>query len=573
MNDIVLDKRFLADLFDFFSLGCIVVSPEQNIVYMNQSAETITGQSASDITGKPCHRRFSDLLCQTRCPFRENTANREKNERIHPVSSGDITKVILPLPETGNRPGGYLEIFQDHSVVRDLIERVRHDDRRLKIILDNLDIGVLTVDCGAHVTFFNTKAETITGFSRGEVLGKPSGKLFGRNFSESLSRMFEATEKEQNRFSEKVEIRIREGQVIPVQANYMPLKNEDARIVGGLATISDLSLLYQFNSAIRNRYTFYDMVGKDPLMQKIFDTASVVAASDATVLIEGPTGTGKDVLAKVLHNASGRADKPLVKVNCAALPDNLLESELFGYVRGAFTGADRDKPGRFQDADGGTIFLDEIGDLPLFLQGKLLHVLEEQEFYPLGSRKTVKVNVRIISATNRDLKKRVQKKKFRQDLFYRLNVIRFELPPLKDRRGDLVLLTWHILKRLSVTRDSHVKKISEEAMEALLNYDFPGNIRELENIIEHALIVCQGSVIEKRHLPVSLFKKEPGGREEEEKEEASRSSLSEGEAKVIVKALEEHGWNRKETARALNINRSTLWRKMKKHNIGGGEFR
>jgi transcriptional regulator with PAS, ATPase and Fis domain len=385
--------------------------------------------------------------------------------------------------------------------------------------------------------------------------------------------MFEATEKEKNRFSEKVEIRIREGQVIPVQANYMPLKNEDARIVGGLATISDLSLLYQFNSAIHNRYTFYDMVGKDPVMQKIFDTASVVAASNATVLIEGPTGTGKDVLAKVLHNASARAEKQLVKVNCAALPENLLESELFGYVRGAFTGADRDKPGRFQDADGGTIFLDEIGDLPLFLQGKLLQVLEEQEFYPLGSRKTVKVNVRIISATNRDLKQRVQEKKFRQDLFYRLNVIRFELPPLKERRGDLVLLTWHILKRISVTRDSHVKKISEEAMEALLNYDFPGNIRELENIIEHALIVCQGSVIEKRHLPVSLFKKEQGGREEEEGGETPRSSLSEGEANVIVKALEENNWNRKETARALNINRSTLWRKMKKHNIGGGGFR
>ena len=347
----------------------------------------------------------------------------------------------------------------------------------------------------------------------------------------------------------------------------MALKNEENRIVGGLATISDLSLMYQLNSAISDRYTFYDMVGKDPAIQKIFETLPVVAASDATVLIEGPTGTGKDVLAKVIHNASLRSKKPLVKVNCAALPDNLLESEMFGYVKGAFTGADKDKPGRFQEADGGTIFLDEIGDLPLALQAKLLRVLEDKEFYPLGGRKTTKVDVRIITATNQMLERLVKEKQFREDLFYRLNVMRFDLPPLKDRKGDIPLLISHILKRFCATRDIRAEKLSEDAMAVLLNHDYPGNIRELENIIEHALIVCQDKVIERQHLPVLL--QEPTVFKETSQEIHLNldQEIESSEENVIRTVLKKYHWNRAKTARALNINRTTLWRKMKKYHI------
>ena len=375
----------------------------------------------------------------------------------------------------------------------------------LKIILDNLDIGLLTVDRGGHIAFFNTTAETISGFSRGDVLGKSCSTVFGETSSPGMLLFNETIADGQARSSAEGELRTRDGQIIPVRANYMALKNEDGRIVGGLATITDLSLKYQFNSEIKGRYTFYDMVGKDPAIQKIFEIIPVVAASDATILIEGPTGTGKDVLAKVIHNASSRSQKPLVKVNCAALPDNLLESEMFGYVKGAFTGADNDKPGRFQDADQGTIFLDEIGDLPLSLQAKLLRVLEDKEFYPLGSRKTTKVDVRIISATNQNLRQMVKERHFREDLFYRLNVMRLELPPLKNRRSDIPLLISHILKRLRTTRETRVEKFSNNAMDVLLNYDYPGNVRELENIIEHALIVCQGETIERNHLPLALL--------------------------------------------------------------------
>ena len=240
---------------------------------------------------------------------------------------------------------------------------------------------------------------------------------------------------------------------------------------------------------------------------------------------------------------------------------------MFGYAKGAFTGADKDKPGRFQEADGGTIFLDEIGDLPLSLQAKLLRVLEDREFYPLGSKKTTKVDIRIISATNQDLEQLVRNKKFREDLFYRLNVICLELPPLKDRKGDISLLISHILKRLCATRDIQVDEISEDAMEVLLNYDYPGNIRELENILEHALIICQNTMIRRNHLPISLQRRTQENLHVESKMNNLGQEVETSEKNMILEVLKKHNWNKGKTAQALNINRTTLWRKMKKYKI------
>ncbi len=572
MNDILIKYSQLGDIFDFFSMGVMVLSPERKIIALNQSAEAITGYKASDLVGKTCTDRLMDSICGGKCSYPEATENIRKSGGMDIEAPGrdnesrNITRIVSPVYGPDNLPSGCIEIFQDHSALKDLLERVRHDDRRLKLILDNLDIGVLTVDRGGHIAFFNHTAETITGFRRGDVLGKSCRTILGKSSSPGMLLFNETIADGQARSSSEGEVRTRDGQIIPVRANFMALKNEDGRIVGGLATITDLSLKYQFNSEIKGRYTFYDMVGKDPAIQKIFEIIPVVAASDATILIEGPTGTGKDVLAKVIHNASARSKNPLVKVNCAALPDNLLESEMFGYVKGAFTGADNDKPGRFQDADRGTIFLDEIGDLPLSLQAKLLRVLEDREFYPLGSRKTTKVDVRIISATNQNLGRLVQERRFREDLFYRLNVMRLELPPLKDRRSDIPLLISHILKRLRVTRDSRAENFSNNAMDVLLNYDFPGNVRELENIIEHALIVCQEEIIERRHLPLAL---QQGISSLLPAVEHSFPDESVGisEKNMILDLLQKYSWNKGKTAAALNINRTTLWRKLKKYNI------
>jgi PAS domain S-box-containing protein len=576
MNDLLIKYRQLGDIFDTFSMGVMVVAADRKIVSLNHSAELITGYNESDLRGKYCHQMLLDPLCRGRCQYLETVENGHEADSVDfdVINQGNekrsITRIVSPIYGPDKKPLGCIEVFQDHSVFKDLLERVRHDDRRLKIILDNLDIGVLTVDRGGHITFFNNRAETITGFNRGDVLGKSCSMIFGKTSSHDLLLLNETIADGRARSSTEGEIKTRDGQAIPMRANYMALKNEDGRIVGGLATISDLSLKYRFNSEIKGRYTFYDMVGKDPAIQKIFEIVPVVASSDATILIEGPTGTGKDVLAKVIHNASTRSKKTLVKVNCAALPDNLLESEMFGYVKGAFTGAETDKPGRFQEANGGSIFLDEIGDLPLSLQAKLLRVLEDKEFYPLGSRKTTKVDVRIISATNQNLEQLVAEKRFREDLFYRLNVMRLFLPPLKDREGDIPLLISHILKRLCATRDTMVEKFSNDAMEVLLNYDYPGNIRELENIIEHALIVCQGNIIERSHLPLSLQGGISAPLPEEKKRPFDRE-IEFSEKTLILDTLRKYNWKKGKTASALDINRSTLWRKMKKYNISVGK--
>ncbi len=357
------------------------------------------------------------------------------------------------------------------------------------------------------------------------------------------------------------------GETIPIRANYIALRNEKGTIIGGLATFHDLTLVRQLDQVIRERYTFQDMIGKDPAMQRIFETVGVVAATDATILIEGSTGTGKDLLAKVIHSVSRRALKPFVKVNCAAIPDNLLESEMFGYVKGAFTGAQRDKPGRFNEADGGTIFLDEIGDLPLALQAKLLRVLEDREFYPLGSRHTQKVDVRIISASNRNLEGLVAERLFREDLFYRLNVFRIEMPDLKDRSNDLPLLIHHILRKMAAIRDNRHVGISEDAMQILLNYSYPGNVRELENILEHALIICREESIEPGHLPDYLRYRRPNLLKDRLPDSSAEEAVGLSEREHLLAVLRKHGWNRSKAARDLGIDRTTLWRKIKKFDL------
>ena len=441
MHDALIRYNQLGTIFDHLALGVVVLSKDRKILSINRAAEMLTGREASAVVGKYCYNEFLNYLCGGKCKFLEvgemgeETVCSEIDINDHTVGPRSITKIESPIFDADNEFVGCIEVFQDHTAFEKLLQRVKFDDRRLKMILNNLDIGVLTVDRAGHVTFFNTMAEAITGYPRAEVLGKPCTTIFPINFCKDV---FELKQSVEDVYAPKrltTDVVTRDGRRIPIEAKCMGLLNEEGRVVGGLTTISDLSLKHQLHQVTRERYTFYDMVGRDPAMQNLFEIIPVIAASEATILIEGPTGTGKDLLAKIVHNASGRADKPLVKVNCAAMPDNLLESEMFGYVKGAFTGAERDKPGRFELANHGTIFLDEIGDLPLSLQGKLLRVLEDREFYPLGSRKTTRVDVRIISASNQGLQRLVSEKRFREDLFFRLNVMRLELPALKERRG------------------------------------------------------------------------------------------------------------------------------------------
>lgn len=555
-------------------VGVFTVDADRRITSFNRAAELLTGYKESKVVGKHCHAIFLNDLCYGDCKYHA-AVEAEQDSLSFDLHIKDahnekhlVTKIVTPLYDANHQLTGCLEIFQDRSAFEELINRIRYDEQQLKIILDSLDIGVFTVTRGGLINFFNTKAEMISGHSRKDVLGKPCSMLLADEPEEDGALLMQSLKDGKSRSNSDGFMTAKDGKHIPIQADYMALRNEQGRMVGGMATFQDLSLIHQLNRVISNRYTFADMIGKDRQMQKLFEILPVVAASEATVLIRGATGTGKDLLAKVIHNASERRAKPLVKVNCAALPDNLLESEMFGYVKGAFTGADRDKPGRFQEAEGGTIFLDEIGDLPPYLQAKLLRVLEDREFYPLGSRKTTKVDVRIIAATNQDLEELVGQKRFREDLFYRLNVIQLELPPLRGRKGDLPLLIEHLFRQLKAAKGSGIKRLSEEALEILLNHDYPGNIRELENILEHALIICEGAVIEKKHLPLVLRKGISRRASAVAKQASAHASPDQyGEKEHILLMLNQHHWHRGRTAEALQIDRTTLWRKMRKYNL------
>ena len=330
-------------------------------------------------------------------------------------------------------------------------------------------------------------------------------------------------------------------------------------MVGGVETFRDLSLEEELRKKLEGRVQIGDLVSRSPAMAKIFDILPQVAESTSTVLIQGETGTGKELLVRAIHNLGPRHDKPFVAVNCSALPDTLLESELFGYKAGAFTGALKDKPGRFALADGGTIFLDEIGELKPDLQARLLRVLQEKSFEPLGGTKTVRVDVRVLAATNQDLDAQVAKKTFRQDLYYRINIIRLELPPLRNRKEDIPLLVEHFVARLNRLQGKAIEGASPEVFALLMAHDYPGNVRELENIIEHAFVLCPEGFIMPNHLPEVFTARAP----RHEIPSDHQTDLRAVERQIIISALERNHNNRLAASRELGIHKSTLFRKMK----------
>jgi len=425
-------------------------------------------------------------------------------------------------------------------------------------ILDSINEGVFTVDLDWRVTTFNAAAERITGVPRQEAIGRPCSDVFRASICErdcALRRTFTTGKPIVNATAQ---ITSAAGEQIPVRISTALLKDAGGAVTGGVETFQDLSRVEQLRKELDSRYTFEDIVGRSAPMQKLFEVLPRIAESSSTVLLEGASGTGKELFARAIHSLSPRRKKPFIAVNCAALPDTLLESELFGYKAGAFTDARRDKPGRFVLADGGTLFLDEIGEVSPAMQVRLLRVLQERVVEPLGAIEPVKVDVRVVAATNKDLAELVRQGKFREDLFYRIHVIHLKLPPLRERREDIPLLVDRIIAKFNRLQGKDIAGVSEEAMVRLMEHNYPGNVRELENIIEHAFVLCPSGWIELRHLPPEL---RPAGPSEGDL--GGSMSLRSMEQHLIAAALRRHNGNRTRAARELGINVSTLYRRLK----------
>jgi PAS domain S-box-containing protein len=437
---------------------------------------------------------------------------------------------------------------------------------QLLTIINSISDGVLAIDLDMQITFFNKAAEKITGFTREESIGRRCWEVFRTNVCEkecALRQTFKTGEPVINKYVCSTRA---DGTQVPISVSTALLKDKNGSIIGGVETFRDLSQVEALRKILESNHTFSDMIGRSKQMQDLFALLPTIAQSESTVLIEGESGTGKELVAKAIHHLSSRSEKPMVIVNCGAIPDSLLESELFGYKAGAFTDAKKDKLGRFTIAEGGTIFLDEIGDVSAALQVKLLRVLQDRVYEPLGSVKSEKADVRVIAATNKNLTKMMKAGHFRHDLYYRLNVVEINVPPLRERLSDIPLLINHFIGKFNHLRNKDISGMMPSTLSILMNHTYPGNVRELENIIEYAFVICPGGVIQINHLPNYLHEQQSAPVVE------VSGTLNEMEALFLTATLKRNNWSRKNTARELGINPSTLFRKMKKFGITPPQF-
>ncbi len=440
-------------------------------------------------------------------------------------------------------------------------------------VFNTIQDGLMIVDRAGTILSVNRAFETITGYAIKEIIGHPCSDLrcdicdIARGKNGSYWCVLFGTGRLKMR---RCTLQRKDGSYVSVLKNASLLHDANGDVIGAVETLTDITEIIQkehqieaFQREIRSQDRFHGILGSSASMQRVFSLITSAESSDAPVIIFGESGTGKELVAEAIHETGARKRKPLVKVNCAALNESLLESELFGHVKGAFTGAYKTRKGRFEAAQGGDIFLDEIGDLPPSTQVKLLRVLEEKMIERVGENRPIRVDVRIISATNKDLKGLVEKGFFREDLFFRINVIPITIPPLRERVEDIPLLAEAFFKRVQMKSGKKIEGISEEAMKRLMDYRWPGNVRELKSAFEYAFVACQNSVILPHHLPPSITGAKP------ESENSVPVSINRDEVKKtkLMDALKKAGGNQSEAARILGVSRVTVWTWIKKFNI------
>ena len=429
-----------------------------------------------------------------------------------------------------------------------------------ELIFNSISDGVFTVDDKCRITSFNKAAERITGFKAAEAVGKKCFDVFRTEICHKQCALKDTLSHHDAVENTRVTIITRDGREVPISVTTMLLKDENGTAVGAVEFFSDESEVEHLRNKLEEKETLSKIVSVSSSMQGLISMLPDIAESECNVLILGPSGSGKELFAHVIHNLSPRRYGPHIKINCAALPETLLESELFGYTKGAFTDAKRDKPGQFSLANDGTLLLDEISEMAVALQVKLLRVLNNGEYRPLGSARNLHTNARIIAASNANLERLIAEGKFREDLFYRLNVVEIRIPPLRERPEDIPLLVDHYLKRFQKKSRKKIMRFSPEAIAVLLKYPFPGNVRELENAIEHAFVMCHGDEIQIGHLPQHVVSQSASN--------GTPHPPAENEKQIIRHALQRNQGNKTRAAIELGMHRSTLWRKIKTLGLG-----
>jgi len=560
------EKKYLS-IIEEIEDGYVENDLEGNLTYVNQALCDILGYSRDEVIGTN-HRNFmseEQVKRNTQVYTQVFRTGRPIRSYVYEAIRKDGKKRMLDVSvslirnQTGE-PTGFRGIFRDITDLKQAQEEIAVQKRRLEAIFRSVNEGIISVDPEMRIIEINQAARKICGLAANLKIGQTFTTSQGYCDNACLDVFQEVLSKKTSVKEYNIDCSRKDHPSKKLILSSAPLINDQKKPIGAILVIRDITRLRDLERQLITRHQYHNIIGKNKKMMEIYSLLDDLASIETTVLITGENGTGKELIAKALHFSGNRALKPFVTVNCSALAENLLESELFGHIKGAFTGALKDREGRFKTADKGTILLDEIADISPRIQLKLLRVLQEKEFEPVGSSKTIKVDVRLIASTNRDLKALVDKGEFREDLYYRLKVIEINIPPLRERLDDLPMLVDHFCKKYNAAFKKQIIGGDENVMKALMNYHWPGNIRELEHVIERAFILCHGQTLQLEHLPPEILKRS--------KKQGTKSFKKASKDSTELSAvLQKTDWNISKAARLMGISRSTLYRKMTKYKL------
>lgn len=558
--------------------GIAVIGKDLRVIVFNEAASRISGYGEDDIIGMECSILFRECRDDLKYISESLGNNRVFTNLAVNITDrkGNVKSVlasITPITKE-NSVLSVVFVFRDTKEMLALsseleqrtIELIDQKNKLDAIFNSNIE-GTFTIDNDWNVTSFNSSAEKITGFKKSEAVGKKCWNIFNSTLCRNGCHMEQTIKNGKPMIGNELEILHKSGKPVPIRVNSGILMNNKNENIGAVETFIDISEIKNLSAHLNDFFKYENIVGRNKEIKQIFYVLESVSQTDSSVLITGESGTGKELAARAIHLNSSRKTGPFIAINCSAFAETLVESELFGHEKGAFTGAIKTKIGRFESAQGGTLFLDEIGDLSIAVQTKLLRVLETREFERVGGNKIIKLNARIIAATNKNLAAEISAGRFREDLFYRINVINIHLPPLRERMDDFPLLVSHFIESFNSKFGKNIKRFSSTAFDILLEYDWQGNIRELENVVEHCFVLCNEEIIQVECLPKRLREQKRNG--SPKTGNTGQLNFQDAEKTLLISVLEKNNWNRVKTARDLNINSSTLWRKMKKLGITG----